>query len=552
MRRAAVHCLRVLRPFLLLLVAGCGAATTTGGLGLAQNPAFAGVEPVVLGSGRFAGLFAPDAPRDQTGRAMHLYALDLDPSVRVRIRMISTAVDPMLELEGPGNIHLQNDDIVPGDLSAMLDFVPPVAGRYFFRATTVAPGTLGPYQLEVSGRPPEQGLGQPMVAGQPMQTLLNPQPNSDMPGSWSHFRLNAGSFARLWIQSTSFDTVATVIGPGGQTWTNDDGNATAPDGTGRSLDSALVVAAPTSGIYQLIVTSYGNQGAGPYRVLSAVRDPVVWNGGMLDQYAGPATNGRVYGLFAGITAYQSQSPLYGCADDARLLADAFVASRLQTPQQQVVLLDQNASRGAFLGSIQQLAQTIRPDDVLVVFFSGHGNRQAAAGGNVPEIDGTDETIVFIDGPVLDHELSAALDAVRGTTVLALDSCHSGGFADDFMTRPNRMGIFSSDEDVLSSTAEPRRAGGYLSYYFRLGIMGHADARPRDGVLFAGELTDYLYHGFVVDDALINPPNDMDALQRLVIRRGSLSHGSVLWLYPRNPDLSLPAVPNIALESAPPR
>jgi hypothetical protein len=524
----------------------------TGGLGVTQNPAFAGADPILLGSGRFSGLFAPDAPRDQTGRAMHVYALDLDGSARVRIRMVSSAVDPMLELEGPGGIHLQNDDAFPGDLAAMLDFVPPVAGRYLFRATTVQPGTLGPYMLEVSGRAPNQGIGQAMTPGQPLQTLLNPQPNAELPGSWNHFYLNAGAFARVWVQSQAFDTVATVIGPGGQTWVNDDGNSTAPDGTGRSLDSAIVVAAPVSGIYQLVVTSYGNQGAGPYRVVSQVRDPVIWNGGQLDQYAGPATNGRVYGLFAGITAYQSQAPLYGCADDARLLAEAFVATHLQLQQQQTVLLDQNASRGAFLGAIQQLASIVRPDDVVVVFFSGHGNRQAAQPGDARELDGTDETIVFIDGPLTDNEVSAALDAIRGTVVLALDSCHSGGFADDFMTRPNRMGLFSSDEDVLSSTAEPRRAGGYLSYYMRLGVIGHADARPRDGVLFAGELTDFLYRGFVVDDGLINPSHDMDPLQRLVIRRGSLSHGSVLWLYPRNPDLSLPAVPAIALESQPPR
>jgi hypothetical protein len=225
-------------------------------------------------------------------------------------------------------------------------------------------------------------------------------------------------------------------------------------------------------------------------------------------------------------------------------------SGLQTPTDQRVLVDAHATRQAFFDGVAALAAQMRHEDVAVVFFSGHGTRVPAAGPGV-ELDGLDETIVLTDGALRDDEVVGALDAVAGTVILAIDACHSGGFADDFVTRPNRIGLFSSDPDVLSSTAEPRRAGGYLSYHLRHGVLGYADARPRDGVLSVGELADYLHSGFVHDDAAINPASDHEPMQRLVIDRGSVSHPTMLWIYPRGPDLALPPLSDIPLLSASP-
>jgi hypothetical protein len=268
-------------------------------------------------------------------------------------------------------------------------------------------------------------------------------------------------------------------------------------------------------------------------------------------FAGPDGGGRVLGLYAGITEYVSHGRLYGCADDARLLGDAMRAARLQRVDEQTVLTDATATRAAFMDGLRSIAARAQPADVVVVFWSGHGNVQPVVNDPL-EIDGLDETIQLIDGALTDTEVVAALDQVRaGTVVLALDSCHSGGFADDFVRRPGRIGIFSSDEDVLSDTAEPRRAGGYLSWYLRTGVLGHADRKPHDGVLYAGELTDFMVEGFVGDHRLMNREGSLDPLQRLVVRRGSVSWGDVLWVYPRGEDLTLPQLATIDLASAPP-
>jgi hypothetical protein len=211
-----------------------------------------------------------------------------------------------------------------------------------------------------------------------------------------------------------------------------------------------------------------------------------------------------------------------------------------------------APRDAFLSGIRDVARRARPDDVVMVFWSGHGNVQPTAPSSLGELDGLDETIVLYDGALTDDEVVRELDAITaGTVILALDSCHSGGFAEDFVVRPGRIGLFSSDEDVLSDTAEPRRAGGYLSWYLRRGVLGEADYKPHDGVLHAGELTDYMVDGFTVDHRLMNPEGSLDPSQRLDFRRGSVGWTEVLWVYPRGEDLRLPPLPATPLESAPP-
>ena len=66
------------------------------------------------------------------------------------------------------------------------------------------------------------------------------------------------------------------------------------------------------------------------------------------------------------------------------------------------------------------------------------------------------------------------------------------------------------------------------------------------MLHAGELSDYLAHGFAADERLMNPDDDLDPAQRLVVRRGSVTWPTVLWVYPRGPDLRMPPVPDVDL------
>lgn len=541
--------------FASILLSACGGApnaTDTTPIGVSPV-ADASVERRTASIGvNQAALAASDPIHDGRGHH-HVWRVELDGTQRVRVQMSSTALDPLIEVHGPNGMHLRNDDAFPGMLDAIVDFLPPAPGTYEITATSYGAGQTGAYTLSITPRDPA-GIGVPFdLGGEVTATLGRDGMQRDLPGTWMHFTGNAGSIVRLRVTSQAFDTIATLIGPGGQTWFNDDANDVGPAGAGeRALDSTIVAALPDTGVYQLVITPYGGQGGGPFRVRSTARPPVVLTGaGRPEGLAGPDGGGRLLGVYAGITAYQNQSQLYGCADDARLLGEAMRAAHLQDASDQLVLPDGLATRQAFLGGIHQMAELARPEDVVLVFFSGHGQQMPDDQGP-DELDALDETIVLFDGPIRDDEVVGALDRIRaGTVILALDSCHSGGFARDWVTRAGRVGLFSSDEDVLSDTAEPHQAGGYLSWHLRRGVLGDADARPRDGVLHAGELTDFLVDGFVADHRLMNPAGELDPAQRLVVNRGAVTWERVLWVYPRNVDFTLPAVPSNPLTSVPP-
>lgn len=545
--------MRHLAPILLLVFVGCGASNTPSpehAGGLADGDA-GGPPPRAAQLGDQRARFAVDDPTLDSGAYAHLWRLPLREGQRVLIRMSGEgSVDPLMEVSGPG-VSLRNDDGYPGTLDSIVELVAPEDGTYEITASTYGPRTVGDYRLHIE-EVDLDGVGAPFALGQPMQAQLGMHTRQGFPGTWLRFEGQGGSIVRLRVTSRAFDTIATLMGPGGQVWTNDDANDLGPNGDERALDSTVVAALPTTGVYHLVITSYGGQGSGPFAVRSTVRPPVTLteSGERPEGLAGPDGGGRLFGLYLGITAYQNQGQLYGCADDARLLAEGMREAHLQSAADQMVLPDSLATREGFEEGVRQIAQAARPNDVVLVFFSGHGNQIPDDNGD--ELDELDETIVFFDGPVRDDYVVSTLETIgAGTVILALDSCHSGGFADDWVRRAGRVGLFSSDEDVLSDTAEPHQAGGYLSWHLRRGVLGEADSRPRDGVLSAGELTDYLNDGFVADHRTMNPSGEVSPAQRLVVRRGAVTWDTTLWVYPRNRDLTLPPVPDNPLQSAAP-
>lgn len=536
-----------------LLLLACGGAQSSHGTtpGNGEGPA---PGRLVIGTTTQGELRTTDRIEDLYHH-FNDYDLDLNEGQLVRIRVPHGALDPWMRVTGPGGFGCENDDALPNTLEAMLQFVAPATGTYRVSITSALRDQVGPYVVEVSAL--STMPGEAMTLTTPLDGTLGAVTDPAYPGhSFYRFDGQGGTVARIRVTSRDFDTIATVIGPHGELWVNDDASDLGADGSERALDSTVWVAMPETGTYQLIVSSYAPSATGRFHVASSMRAPVIVHAGETvpsGGFAGPDGRGRILGLYVGITEYTTHSRLYGCADDATFLGEAMRAAHLQRVDEQIVLTDSHATQAAFIGGLRSLAARAQPDDVVMIFYSGHGNIQPVpASGDPLEIDGLDETVVMVDAQVTDTEVVHEIDAIHaGTIILALDSCHSGGFADDFMTRPGRVGIFSSDDDVLSDTAEPRRAGGYVSWYLRRGVLGEADDKPHDGVLYMGELTDYLYEGFVRDDDLMNPPASMGPAQHLLMRRGSVGWNTILWPYPRGEDLQLPLMPPVSLESSPP-
>jgi hypothetical protein len=247
--------------------------------------------------------------------------------------------------------------------------------------------------------------------------------------------------------------------------------------------------------------------------------------------------GRIFGVFVGISDYPGEGddlPL--TAQDAIALQAAFARGVGMTAEDSVLLTDSEATMAAVREAITRLGSQAGEDDTFVFFYSGHGGRLKRADFQQTDPDGMDETLMMVDGHILDDEFNTILDSVNaGTTLLLLDSCFSGGFSKDVITKPGRMGMFSSEEDVTSSLADKFMAGGYLAEFVANGV-GEGLADDGDGQLTAVELCQYVHERYRADvksssgGSVANFVHTAraDGYQHLVVDRGSIGPYQVLF------------------------
>jgi hypothetical protein len=127
--------------------------------------------------------------------------------------------------------------------------------------------------------------------------------------------------------------------------------------------------------------------------------------------------------------YGKAFPLAGCefdAHDVQAIAEArgFDSS---------IILSTEATADRIIGEIAAAAEELRPGDIFLISYSGHGAQVPDLNGDDPE-DERDETWVLFDRMLVDDELYALwgrfAQAVR--IVVVSDSCHSGSVTRDVM------------------------------------------------------------------------------------------------------------------------
>lgn len=517
-------------------------------------PAQPGAVPSQTLSG---ALQAGDGTRP-SGEFADNYTFTWPAGAAIRIETTSSEFDTFLIVRSPSGATQQNDDGIPGTTNSALDMITSEAGTYTVTVSSYRAGETGNYQLVVRGA--GGGVAQPSPT-QPQPVPVQPQPNPTQPNPSARARQITGTLARgdrtlqtgefvdqhtlqfrpgesvrLRLESSQFDTYLLVRSPSGRQQDNDD---LVPGNTNSGID----IPSAEAGNYQVMVTSYrpGETGAYTLRVESGAAGTLpIDNPGVVPSPTQPnqpsmpnvAGGTRVWGIFAGITDYPAgANDLPECANDAVKLVETLTDRGLLTPERRVLLTDAQATRQNIRDAFQRLAPQIGPQDVFVFFYSGHGGRTRGGSTDQRELDGMDEYLYVYDGQLMDDEMGTLFDGVRArTSILALDACYAGGFAKDVITRPGRIGLFSSEEDVTSSVAQRFRAGGYLSHFLRLGMGGEADNDPRDNALTVGELTHYVWRQFAQHGQSIEQGEG--AYQHLVVDRGAVSVGQVLWNYPR--------------------
>jgi hypothetical protein len=171
-----------------------------------------------------------------------------------------------------------------------------------------------------------------------------------------------------------------------------------------------------------------------------------------------ARAGSKYAIIVGVANYAPPMPqLNYTDDDASGLRDRLLSLPGWESDHITLLLNQQGTIANFRSALDALAGA-SSDDLLLVFFSGHGNYYEDTNGD--EADGYDEALLFYDyaNPMLDDTLALLLDQVPMQRLAVLvDACYSGG--------------------VLDSRAAPRGlpdGGDILDDLARLGSRGPKD------------------------------------------------------------------------------
>lgn len=449
------------------------------------------------------------------------------------VMLTSAAFDAYVFILGPAGGDWSNDDVDPTQSNAGLSIELAAPGVYRLAVTSFAPGESGAYTLAIASAlqpgttangltPPRGARSAAIVTTGELadgDTALNTGEWID----WVPYVVEEGMWVLFHLESEAFYPYMMV---------------TAPDGTRHEVNAATDPSGNAHlslecepGEYRLGLTSLRPGDSGAYRLTI---EPGMRPG---QPWATPfATEGnrRFYGIFVGISDYSNgdDNDLPMCRDDAEKLARALTASGLANSSTVEVLVDGEATGANIMRAFTRMASRVGPDDVFVFFYSGHGYQDKERNDQLDpqfEPDLRQDYLAVDDGLILDNDLDGMLDMINaGLIICCLDCCFSGGFERDVISAPNRLGLFSSEEDLTSAVAGDFEAGGYLSIFFREAVMGCADENG-DGMVNVGEFCHYLQSRFGenVTSTKSETMSGAHAWQHLVVSRGGVTVDTLL-------------------------
>lgn len=142
----------------------------------------------------------------------------------------------------------------------------------------------------------------------------------------------------------------------------------------------------------------------------------------------PATNGARTALCIGIDAYPEPQTLLGCVNDSRAWGDLFTALGYTVS----FFHNEAATRSAITDTLALQVRQLRPGDIFLLQYAGHGTQFPDDSGDEP--DGQDEALCPVDmmtaGFIRDDEIRTIMNRIPdGARVIAfIDCCHSSSMA----------------------------------------------------------------------------------------------------------------------------
>ena len=453
------------------------------------------------------------------------YVLEGRAGQRVRVALSSQRFDTVLRMTGPGGFEMENDDAPgSGTLDSMIDTVLPADGTYRLAVSAYGNEGSGGYRLAtMDPSNPAGGNATPVTIGQATNGSLTQSDDRAFDGGFVDYYAfvgRAGQRVTFDLGSEDIDTTLAIFLPDGREEANDDFRST--DGT----DSRLSITLPEDGTYHIAASSFSPGETGRYALTLSEADANVRT------VRPSSSNSRVFALSVGVADYDRISPLNRTDEDAERVTAALRSAGVLAPES-VTLVNSQATRANFRSSLDNITNAMGEEDLLLVFFSGHGEKVE---NMTTEADGSAETIELYDAALFDYELAEMFEDIDARTLLVIDACFAGGFDNVIDQRVDRMGIFSSDEDTLSLVASGEKSGGYISHIFRQALEGGADMNG-DLTVQAGELGEYMrreFYRMVLEEPLSTDAEDFRDMQtpgwqHIVVDRGGdgMPHQQVL-------------------------
>ncbi len=463
------------------------------------------------------------------GEYVDRYTFEAVPGQRLRADLTSDVFDTYVALQTPSGQAFNDDDGGGRAGHSLLDLDLTEAGTYTVYVTSYAAAETGPYQLSLDlterfGASSNTTENNPRSAAGALrlgfeQTSAGALDEDDQRLSSGEFTevhtfdATAGQPVRVEMTSTDFDTYLIVRGPNGQSIDNDDFE-------GSQDTSVIEFVALEDGRYRVTATSYREGEVGDYEIRLTSAEAL---------RPEPPAYDRIVGLFVGISEYDRMSGLRWTAEDAVIARDAMIDAGM-APGDGILLTDSEATSANVRDAFNDLALEADDRTLFVFFFSGHGGQYQRDAFERADPDGLDESLELYDVELLDNELDDLLTSLpTSRQLIVLDACYAGGFAKDVISRPGRMGLFSSEEDIVSAVAVKFEAGGYLSRFFADAVTERAADEDSNGAVTALELSHYLELRFT-DDVQNDREGAIDMLetrdtrpehQKLIVDRGSV-------------------------------
>jgi WD40 repeat protein len=221
------------------------------------------------------------------------------------------------------------------------------------------------------------------------------------------------------------------------------------------------------------------------------------------QASQPADAPRLFLLAAGVSAYPGRARLRYAASDAEDIARVFRNETGQAFQKVEVklLTDHQATRAGILQGLDWLSKRMTPQDVAVIFLSGHGTRDRRGEFYFVPIDANPGEIAA--SCVSGTELKKRLEAMPGRLIAMFDACHSGAAAEglaggvavaddlvrDLVTEDYGVIVMCSSLGREYSIESSAVKHGYFTLAVVEGLSGEADLN-HDRVVHFSELDAY--------------------------------------------------------------